>query len=168
MLSSILKRPAADSANAMQSCYPERLLIIHAPNRLYYDMIYAEKRRQVISLGCWIPKNPRTYYEDIMHINEQTPDSLSNTLSQVFPHTLVWITDGSDFAGSLSRDYSEGEIAASREIYGVASKSAIDREGIINRISQNPLNPDYINTSIELVTRPDRVLINSIFRYPFA
>jgi 2-polyprenyl-3-methyl-5-hydroxy-6-metoxy-1,4-benzoquinol methylase len=63
---------------------PDGLLIIHtAPNRLYYDITYAEKRRQVLSLGCWIPKNPRTYYEDIMHINEQTPDSLSNTLSGV-------------------------------------------------------------------------------------
>jgi 2-polyprenyl-3-methyl-5-hydroxy-6-metoxy-1,4-benzoquinol methylase len=140
-------------------------LIIHtAPNRLYYDMIYAEKRRQVISLGCWIPKNPRTYYEDIMHINEKTPDSLSNTLSQVFPHYHVWVTNGSDLAGSLVRSYSEDEMAASKDIYAVASKSVINKEELINRISQNPLNPDSIHVSIELITRPDTVSINSIFQ----
>lgn len=142
-------------------------LIIHtAPNRLYYDMIYAEKRRQVISLGCWIPKNPRTYYEDIMHINEKTPDSLSNTLSPVFPHYHVWVTNGSDLAGSLVRSYSEDEMAASRDIYAVASLSAIDRVSLTNRVSQNPLNPDSIHVSIELTTRPDTVSINSIFQIP--
>lgn len=140
-------------------------LIIHtAPNRLYYDITYTEKRKQVLSLGCWIPKNPRTYYEDIMHINEKTPDSLSNTLSQVFPHYHVWVTNGSDLAGSLVRSYSEDEMAASKDIYAVASKSLINKEELINRVSQNPLNPDSINISIELITRPDTVSINSIFQ----
>ena len=140
-------------------------LIIHtAPNRLYYDITYAEKRRQLLSLGSWIPINPRTYYEDIMHINEQTPESLTNTLSQVFPHFHVWVTDGSDLVGSLVRSYSDDEIADSREIYAVASLSAIDRVSLANRISQNPLNPDNINISIEVVTRPETGSINSILQ----
>lgn len=143
------------------------LLIIHtAPNRLYYDITYSEKRRQLLSLGSWIPKNPRTYYEDIMHINEKTPDSLSNTLYQVFPHFHVWVTDGSDLAGSLVRSYSDDEIADSREIYAVASKSVINKEELINRISQHPLNCDNIKISIELITQPETVLINSIFQIP--
>ena len=137
---------------------PDGLLIIHtAPNRLYYDFTYAEKRRQVLCLGFWIPKNPRTYYEDIMHINEQTPDSLSNTLSQIFPHNLVWVTDGSDMVGSLARSYSDDEIAASVEIYAVASRSAINIDHLIARVSQQPLIRELVNVSLKLIEIPDTI-----------
>lgn len=99
-----------------------------------------------------------------MQINEQTPDSLSNTLFLVFPHYDVWVTSGSDLAGSLTRSYSDDEIAASREIYAVASKSVIDREDLISRISQYPLVRDDIYVSIHLIDLPEKIFSSQVFQ----
>ena len=61
------------------------VLVIHtAPNKDYYSHIYPQKREKAKELGIFLPKNPRSYYEDEMHINEQSPRSLRETLKQCF------------------------------------------------------------------------------------
>lgn len=67
------------------------ILIIHtAPNRDYYDFIYPEKVRQAREMGIFLPKNPRSYYEQLMHINEQTPSMLEKSLEQVYTTVQLW------------------------------------------------------------------------------
>ncbi len=74
-----------------QSLRKDGCLIIHtAPNRDYYEITYPELRQQARRLGVWKPRNPRSYYEQLMHINEQTPVELKSALSKYFRHVRVW------------------------------------------------------------------------------
>jgi 2-polyprenyl-3-methyl-5-hydroxy-6-metoxy-1,4-benzoquinol methylase len=130
---------------------PEGILVIHtAPSLLYYQFAYEEKRAMAIQAGSYLPKNPRTYYEDLMHINEQTPESLYNSLSQHFSHIQIWTTTLPDPIGSIGRDFSQDEVFRSRDIFAMASHAPIIKENILHLISQNELN--VANLAVTLAT----------------
>jgi len=134
---------------------PGGLFIVHtSPNALNYEVPYEEKRAQARSIGSYLPKNPRTHYEDLMHINEQTPDSLKKSLEKHFPYSIVWVATGPDIAGSLEREFSLDEMRAARSIFAVASNSCLDSTHILHQLIQNPLDPHTLHAKITVRSSP--------------
>lgn len=125
------------------------IFIIHtAPNKLYYQHAYEEKRKMAKEAGGYLPKNPRTFYEDMMHINEQTPQNLNDLLSEYFPFVLTWVSTSPDLVGSLSRPFSWQECINARDIYCVASFKTINKDSIIHLLTQQKLNPKKVNIEL--------------------
>ncbi len=136
------------------------LFIIHTfPNKLYYQFFYEEKREIAKSIGVYIPQNPRTFYEDLMHINEQTPQSLSLLLNKYFPQLLTWVTNYPDFSGSLTRPFSHEECNNSRTILAVSSLKNLDKDLIIQLLSSKKLDRDGID--VEVLSEQESVNIYS-------
>lgn len=97
------------------SLSPSGCLIIHtAPNKDYYEITYPQMREQARRLGCWKPDNPRSYYEQLMHINEQTPKGLESALKQCFRFVKVWTGSvwDSDTEKTADESRMDGEIFA--------------------------------------------------------
>jgi 2-polyprenyl-3-methyl-5-hydroxy-6-metoxy-1,4-benzoquinol methylase len=137
---------------------PGGLFILHtSPNALNYGAPYEEKRAISRSIGGYLPKNPRTYYEDIMHINEQTPDSIKTNLEKHFPYSIVWVATAPDIVGSLGRTFLINEIIRARSIFAVASDSKIEHSRILNQLIQNPLDTKKISAKISIDSYPANV-----------
>jgi 2-polyprenyl-3-methyl-5-hydroxy-6-metoxy-1,4-benzoquinol methylase len=103
---------------------PDGLCLIHTfPNRWYYQYDYARKRRQARQLGAYLPANPRTAAEKLMHINEQSPRVLQRQLAAAFAHRQIWFAPAGhhQLGGSLTRSFSHRELAASPSLYAIAS-----------------------------------------------
>ncbi len=62
-----------------------RLLVHTWPNRLAYERQHRSRRAAAIAAGLYLPRSPRSRYEELMHINEQTPASLRRALRRSFP-----------------------------------------------------------------------------------
>jgi 2-polyprenyl-3-methyl-5-hydroxy-6-metoxy-1,4-benzoquinol methylase len=92
---------------------PDGLFIVHTfPNLWYYRYHYAARRRRADKLGAWLPLEPRSRYERLMHINEQSPRVLQRQLAQAFRHVHLWFADVTQPGGSLLRPYTIRELAA--------------------------------------------------------
>ena len=138
--------------------------IVHtAPNLLYYLYKYETNRKLVHEAGWFLPKNPRSYYEDLMHINEQTPGSIQESLTTHFENVLVWTTTLPDNLGSLCRSFSQEELIDARDIFAVASHSPIEKEILIFRLSQQKLNPAYLSVEISSKTTSVRCTADDVF-----
>ena len=131
-------------------------LVIHTnPNKLYYDVSYATRANEARRLGAYMPRNPRSYYEEIMHINEQTPNTLEETLKQHFPYMEVWTASGWDSNGLLEwfrKDCPYDTMCSHNEIYAVASRSEVGLEkfaGIVDEIRNYKLEQNDINVEIQ-------------------
>jgi len=134
---------------------PEGLFILHtSPNALNYGAPYEEKRGIARSIGNYLPKNPRTHYEDVMHVNEQTPESLRICLEKHFPCVIVWVATTPEISGSLGRTFSQGEIMNARSIFAIASGSPVDPDHILNRLVQKPLNIKKLDAKISVHSFP--------------
>jgi 2-polyprenyl-3-methyl-5-hydroxy-6-metoxy-1,4-benzoquinol methylase len=138
--------------------------IVHtAPNLLYYLYKYETNRKLVHEAGWFLPKNPRSYYEDLMHINEQTPGSIQESLTAHFENVLVWTTTLPDNLGSLCRSFSQEELIDARDIFAVASHSPVEKEILIFRLSQQKLNPAYLSVEISSKITSVRCSADDVF-----
>jgi cyclopropane fatty-acyl-phospholipid synthase-like methyltransferase len=143
---------------------PGGLFILHtSPNALNYGVPYEEKRAIARSIGGYLPKNPRTHYEDLMHINEQTPELLRIYLEKYFPYSMVWVATAPEISGSLGRTFSPSEIMKARSIFAIASKSSLDRDRILNQLIQKPLDINRINANITVHSFPASVISDELF-----
>lgn len=132
------------------------LFITHVyPNKLYYQYTYEEKRKIAKSIGLYIPENPRTFYEDLRHINEQTPQSLFLNLNKYFSHILTWVNDSQDLAGSLTNSFSSEEYNNARTILAVSSFEDLDRDRIVQLLSPKKLDCDGMN--VEAISEKDSI-----------
>ncbi len=114
-------------ARIRQWLKPDGVLIVHTfPNRWYYQYDYARKRRQAKAIGAYLPQQPRSRYEQLMHINEQSPRMLKQQLTAVFAQVQVWFSgSGTDrVGGSLLRPFSHRELAAAPSLYAIATMQA--------------------------------------------
>ncbi|MBF0557139.1 MAG: class I SAM-dependent methyltransferase [Nitrospirae bacterium] len=128
--------------------------IIHtSPNKLMYQHFYERKRQMAKEIGTYLPENPRSYYEDLVHVNEQTPAALTHSLGGVFPHVLVWSTHLPDAVGSLSATLSHEELIQHESIFAVAASEPIKKEDIIMAISQYRMNLHKLNAAIKTFPR---------------
>jgi len=110
-------------------------LIIHtAPNKDYYESCYPQIREQAGSLGCWKPKNPRSYYEQLMHINEQTPNVLEQALCKYFQYVKVWTGCVADIDTEKTSEEKNKDI----EIFAIASQKRDVLEKTIERFTKKP------------------------------
>lgn len=130
--------------------FDDGMFFIHtAPNKLHYQSVYARKQRHASQAGLYLPPNPRTLYEDLMHINEQTPASLRRSLKKVFPHVCVWVAHENGAGKGLVEKQSWREIREGTSIFAVASNSPIDRVALANRVRQQRIDSDDLHFSIE-------------------
>ncbi len=132
--------------NVAQHLAPGGIFVVHThPNIWYFKYDYARRRRLASSLGAYLPKEPRTPYESLMHINEQNPRILNRQLGRHFANVLLWFGHPGDMGGSLLRAYSHRQLAACRDLLAVASNCSIDRDAVRNRLRSNPLPPDQLS-----------------------
>ena len=128
------------------------VLIHTAPNKLYYDIFYAEHVRKVRELGVYIPSNPRSYYEDLMHINEQTAETMQKALEKHFEHVVVWTAPFQDKFWEYYGKDCPYEIASSHfSIYAVAAKSSevlMEFTSLIDEIKNYKLDRDDVDIEI--------------------
>lgn len=143
---------------------PGGVLIVHtAPNRHYYDMHYSLLRENARNAGCYLPKNPRTYYEDLMHINEQTPEGLTQLLQQHFSHSVVWVAMDNEMTGSLDPDYPLEKLPEARGIFAVASDHPVSRKSLVAMLTQQPLEKNTARARLQVLTSISTVSVNQQF-----
>lgn len=147
--------------------YPDGRLILHtAPNLLHYQVHYPEIRRKAREAWCYLPQNPRSYYEDLMHINEQTPDSLKAKLIKFFDNSIIWVANHDDMVGSLGKEYTEDMVYASQGIFSVASHNPLSKEAILSLLTQDALEREGIAIKFVAPHRIDNMVAGMEFYLP--
>jgi 2-polyprenyl-3-methyl-5-hydroxy-6-metoxy-1,4-benzoquinol methylase len=145
---------------------PDGLFIIHTfPNLWYYQYEYPRKKRIATSVGESLPEQPRTSYEMLMHINEQSPRVLNKQLAKYFPENLVWFGEPSHPGGSLLKKFSIKEMRAALSLFAVASHQLIDKNFLIASLQMNPL-PSMCDEqlNLSLTESPLEVIVNHEFQ----
>jgi MoaA/NifB/PqqE/SkfB family radical SAM enzyme len=134
-------------------------LVIHtAPNQWLYRYEHPRQQKAAIEAGFWLPPTRRTWYERLMHINEQNPRVLKGQLLKHFPHVLIWFTDGTSMGGSLLRRFSIRELRSATSLFAVASHRPIDLRRIAAVFSIPPLPEEEAqNISLRVADCPDSV-----------
>lgn len=124
---------------------PDGVFVIHTfPNLWLYQYEHPRRKRIAASVGAYLPDQPRTRYELLMHINEQSPRTLKKQLSKNFKHVLVWLADvyaGPTFnpGGSLLQKFGRQQMRAAPDIFAVASHSRIDLTRLKSFLQMQPL-----------------------------
>lgn len=137
------------------------LFVLHTfPNLWYYQYEYPRKRRNAASVGAYLPAQPRTNYERLMHINEQSPRVLKQQLSKYFEHVLVWFGDPTNPGGSLLTKFSKQAMRAAPDLFAIASHQTIDREQVKACLQMNPL-PSIPAGKIRLVVAKHPVIVTA-------
>ncbi len=116
------------------------LFVVHTfPNLWYYKYEYQRKRRIAASVGAYLPAEPRSRYEMLMHINEQSPRVLKKQLSQHFKYVYLWFGHTDDPGGSLVKKFSIREMCAAPSLFAIASHRPINQEQLKNSLQMTPL-----------------------------
>lgn len=103
------------------------VFIIHTfPNRWWYQHCYRRRRAAASRVGAFLPAEPRSRYELLMHINEQTPAQLQQQLRRKFRYVHVWVGSAEDPGEQLLRHTHLSDWIEGRDIYALASKSELD------------------------------------------
>ncbi len=128
------------------------VLVVHtAPNKDYYDYCYPDMRRAASEFGCYLPCNPRSYFEQLMHINEQSPETLRTALEKYFKCVCVWT--GSVMEIDAEKSFEES--CRDNQIFAFACNEKSVLEKTVNDIS---VRPEYERCSVEI--NADDITIN--------
>jgi SAM-dependent methyltransferase len=118
-------------------------LVIHtAPNLWNYRYEHPRQQRAAIDAGFWLPKTRRTYYECLMHINEQNPRILRKQLAKHFPHVFLWFTDSQGMGGSLLRKFTIQDFRTATSVFAIASHKPICRKSLADVFSMDALSEE--------------------------
>lgn len=144
---------------------PDGLFVVHTfPNLWYYRYEYPRRRKIAASVGAYLPPQPRSRYELLMHINEQSPRILKKQLSRHFKYILLWFADPQNPGGSLVNKFSRKEVCIAPSLFAIASHRPINQEQLKNRLQMRPLPPIPSGKIELLVTEyPADVLVNEEF-----
>jgi 2-polyprenyl-3-methyl-5-hydroxy-6-metoxy-1,4-benzoquinol methylase len=129
-------------SNVATHLAPTGLFVVHTfPNLWFYKYEYARKLRAARSLGAYLPKEPRTRYEKLMHINEQSPRVLHRQLRAHFDHVLLWFADHdlNDPARNLRQKFRISEMRAAGDLFAIASHSEIDTAFVASEFSMTAI-----------------------------
>lgn len=119
------------------------VMVVHtAPNLWFYRYEQPRQQRAAIQAGCWLPKQRRTFYERLMHINEQSPTVLKRQLAGHFPHVCLWFASDGDMGGSLLKRYTTANMRQATSLFAVASHQPINPNAIRSVWRMEPLPPD--------------------------
>lgn len=144
------------------------VFILHtAPNKYVYSYKYKKDRAKAEKLGLYLPENPRSFYESLMHINEQTPGGLKRALKKYFKNVCVWTANTEEPAGDLIKKPSKAGLAVHRSIFAIASNGcgAIVKEEVIKLLTQSELK-DISGISLEFLpdcAYPKTVKNNTVY-----
>jgi 2-polyprenyl-3-methyl-5-hydroxy-6-metoxy-1,4-benzoquinol methylase len=144
---------------------PDGLFVVHTfPNLWFYKYNYPHKRRIAASIGAYLPLEPRSRYELIMHINEQSPRTLKNQLRQNFEYSYTWFADPSNPGGSLVKKFSRAEMRAAPSLFAVASHQPINLDYLKERLQASRI-PSIFARKIKLVVvdHPEKIKASSEF-----
>lgn len=129
------------------------VFVVHTfPNRWYYRRHYGRLRTKAAQLGAFLPAEPRSRYELLMHINEQSPARLRRALKKQFSHVAVWVGAATAPGDTLLRPCRLGELSAGPDVYAVASQSPLDLGRVKRLLTQDKLSPgshNQIQLSVE-------------------
>ena len=126
------------------------LFVVHTyPNLWYYKYEYARRLRLAEKIGAYLPPQPRTRYELLMHINEQSPRVLKRQLSKHFRHVLVWFGTPLTAGDNLQRRFSIQEMRAAPDLFAVASHSPIVVRKLVEALQMDVL-PEATAREIKL------------------
>ena len=148
-----------------QALNQDGLFVVHTfPNLWYYRYEYPRRKKIAASVGAYLPPQPRSRYELLMHINEQSPRILKKQLSKYFKYVLLWFAEPQNPGGSLVNKFSRKEICAAPSLFAIASHEPINQQQLKNRLQMSPL-PPISKGEIELLVKdcPNEVLVNSEF-----
>ncbi len=130
------------------------VFIVHtAPNKLKYIYEYSTKYKIALDIGTYIPKNPRTHYEDMMHINEQTPAKLNRGLKKYFDSVFVWTALAPDILGDFGSGPSRKLLKKHDSIFAICSNEPLDKNNTISILTQQPLDRQALDVKIKVLDR---------------
>jgi 2-polyprenyl-3-methyl-5-hydroxy-6-metoxy-1,4-benzoquinol methylase len=143
----------------------EGTFVVHtAPNFWLYKYQHPRQQKAAKQVGCWLPRIRRTWYEKLMHINEQSPRVLKKQLARHFPHVLIWFADAEHLGGSLLRRYSIAEMRNATSLFAIASHRPIDRQAIIALFRLQPLTQTQAQQiSLKVLKAPRQVEPGALF-----
>ncbi|MGC9973580.1 MAG: methyltransferase domain-containing protein [Bryobacteraceae bacterium] len=144
---------------------PSGFFLVHTfPNLWHYQYDHARRQRLARRLGAYLPSEPRTRYELLMHINEQSPRVLRRQLARHFPHVDMWFGGPGSPADNLMRVFSRAEMRAAPDLFAVASHTQIPREQLIApfRMEALPILPSE-GVTIEVDETPQAIRRNTQF-----
>lgn len=141
------------------------LFIIHTyPNLWYYKYEYARRQRLATQIGAYLPMEPRTRYELLMHINEQSPRILKRQLGNYFRYVLVWLGTPTEPAENLRRKFSISEMRAATDLFAVASDQPIPVAQLVRQMCMEALaESDRKKIELTVNSRPATVRPRSRF-----
>jgi hypothetical protein len=144
---------------------PAGRFIVHTtPNLWCYQYDYPRRRRVAASVGAYLPREPRTRYEKLMHINEQSPPVLRRELRRHFKHVVLWFGNGDDVAGSLVRPFTRRELATARDLYAVASQQPISAGELAELLRSMPIEAkEAAQVRVSVLDCPLKVACGSQF-----
>jgi 2-polyprenyl-3-methyl-5-hydroxy-6-metoxy-1,4-benzoquinol methylase len=137
--------------------------VVHTyPNLWYYKYEYARRLRLAERIGAYLPAEPRSRYELLMHINEQSPRILKGQLSKHFPHVIVWFGTPLTAADNLQRRFSIKEMRAAPDLFAIASHSPILVRSLVEALQMDVL-PEALAQKIKLTvnTFPSRMRVGA-------
>lgn len=121
---------------------PLGMFVVHTtPSAWFYRYEYARRVREAGKIGAYLPREPRTRYEKMMHINEQSPRILKRQLSAHFKHVLVWFSSHDLFNPfeNLKRPFSKSEMRAAGDLFAIASHAPFAIERILKSAQMHPV-----------------------------
>jgi SAM-dependent methyltransferase len=141
------------------------VFVVHTfPNLWYYQYEYPQRRRIATRIGAYLPPQPRSEYEQLMHINEQSPRVLKRQLREHFHNVVLWAGDPATPAGSLARRFAKREIRAAPDLFAVASQARLVREQVLQRLQSLPLDErEASKVHIAILDYPSTVPANEVF-----
>lgn len=123
-----------------------KLFIHTAPNLDWYETVYPQLRANAMRGGAYLPADPRSYYEKLMHINEQRPRTLYETLRRFFPHVIVWTGEPKS-----EDDLNKFPVPAiANDMFAVASAS--DLRAFTDSLFMESLASDQLRFSVSVVS----------------
>jgi SAM-dependent methyltransferase len=145
---------------------PAGVFVVHTfPNAWHYRYEHPRRVRQARKLGAYLPMDPRSRYEELMHINEQSPRVLKNQLRDHFEHVLFWFADHSmvDPFANLKRPFSRDEMRSAGDLYAVASHFPITAGALVEKMAMRPV-PAPVDLTLEVTGIPPSVAAGARFR----
>jgi 2-polyprenyl-3-methyl-5-hydroxy-6-metoxy-1,4-benzoquinol methylase len=141
------------------------LFIVHSyPNLWYYKYEHRRKLRIARRIGAYLPTEPRTRHELIMHVNEQSPRALRRQLSKYFPHVLVWFGSPERCTENLARRFSTSEMRSAPDLFAVASHSSISVAKLLAQFRMEPVR-DLDLKQLELTVRSYPAMMQTMSPY---
>jgi 2-polyprenyl-3-methyl-5-hydroxy-6-metoxy-1,4-benzoquinol methylase len=129
-------------ARVAEHLTPDGLFVVHTfPNLWFYRYGHPRRRAAAVAAATGVepPSDPRSPYEKLMHINEQSPRVMRRQLRAHFPHVLLWFADPERPAGSLAGGFDREAMCNARDLFAIASHAPIDAAAVRARLESEAL-----------------------------